>query len=374
MWTFDGEPPLTDDDDVFAFDEFLAEKSVKFIYGHPRHDSRWKLIDHITVLERDLLNNTLYNIGCPFGEFKAGLLACGSRLGDANETMMFKQIGFESVCKYVLLRKIKRLTEATIYFEQIVRRDGIPVDSDVEKRTRTRWTTPLKKLIQFTSTSMMRSMMRNALHEHGVLGECGTFPFHFKDAPWPGSVELQRMRLLCMLELPYTSRVQFVADQIGSDAFLIVPDIIDDMIDTVFASENPRKRKALEEKEHIEKKIREATVVRSHAPVPEDVPAEDTVIVPIPEPRERRNAQPNVQREGAFIGKRVVAQFKNSWEHRTDPLPPTSRKTWRGAIIFIIAVALLRVGMEANFTTDTSDADVPVWVIMTLMTAFCVFL
>jgi len=96
------------------------------------------------------------------------------------------------------------------------------------------------------------------------------------------------------------------------------------------------------------------------------------VIVPIPEPRQRRNAEPNIRIEGRFIGKRVVAQFKNSWEHREEPPQPRTRRTWRNAMFFIIAVGLLRVGMEANFTT-ISSADVLVGILMTVLTGFCVF-
>tara|TARA_B100001063_G_scaffold230931_1_gene244513 strand:- start:2515 stop:3456 length:942 start_codon:yes stop_codon:yes gene_type:complete len=181
------------------------------------------------------------------------------------------------------------------------------------------------------------------------------------------------------LKLPEKEHLAFIKRQVWSnDSPYAIFEVMENMISTIecVKSEPPPKKMKLEitvSRQSLETEPGPVEVVPRPRTESAESESEGTVIVPIPEqPRQRRNAEPNIRIEGGFIGKRVVAQYKNSWEHREEPPQPRTRRTWRNTMIFIIAVALLRVGMEASFPT-VSSADILVGMLMTVLTGFCVF-
>lgn len=365
-----------DDYNWAELDDYFHE-SVKSIKVGTRPRTVFKTM--VTGADRDLLRRTVVNLGFGTGGTGGtsgtsgapdGLLLLGLNLSDDNEMCLFRSMGFDFAVKYIVLRDLivrYKIDLATweSFLPLFCTRKGFRVEETPESKHKF---TGTNEMINMTTTKQLADMAHTTMKGYNLVR--GPKRGEGLDAMgYPGHKLVRSVRMKTLARIPETHRADYVKAQVWSDSPYAIFEVMEDMVCQLEArepklAEPPRKKIKVE-------------AARSYA-APEDATSapEGTVIVPIPEqprqPRQRRNAEPNIRIEGGFVGKRVVAQYKNSWEHREEPPQPRSRRTWRNAMFFIIAVGLLRVGMEANFTT-ISSADVLVGILMTLLTGFCVF-
>jgi len=357
------------DDYWTELDDYLNE-SVRSIKVGTRPRTVFKTM--VTGADRDLLRRTVVNLGFGTGGTGGtsgapdGLLLLGLNLSDDNEMCLFRSMGFDFTVKYLVLRDLivrYKIDLATweSFLPMFCSRKGVNVEETPERKHKF---TGTKGMFTMKTTKQLAGMAHTTMKGYDIVR--GPKRGEGLDAMgYPGHELVRSVRMKTLSRIPEMHRVDYVKSQVWNDSPYAIFEVMEDMICQL----EPREPKLAEPPR---KKIK-VEAIRSYA-APEDATSapEGTVIVPIPEPRQRRNAEPNIRIEGRFIGKRVVAQFKNSWEHREEPPQPRTRRTWRNAMFFIIAVGLLRVGMEANFTT-ISSADVLVGILMTVLTGFCVF-
>ena len=374
-----------DDYNWAQLDDYL-HASVRSIKVGTRPRTVFKTM--VTGADRDLLHRTVVNLGFGTGGTGGtggapdGLLLLGLNLSDDNEMCLFRSMGFDFTVKYLVLRDLivrYKIDLATweSFLPMFCSRKGVNVEETPERKHKF---TGTQGMFTMTTTKQLAGMVHATMKGYNLVR--GPTRGEGLDAMgYPGHELVRSVRMKTLARIPETHRVDYVKAQVWSDSPYAIFEVMEDMICQLEPklAEPPRKKIKVEAVRSYAAP-EEGTVIvpipdqpRSYA-APEDATSapEGTVIVPIPEVRQRRNAEPNIRIEGGFVGKRVVAQYKNSWEHREEPPQPRTRRTWRNAMFFIIAAGLLRVGMEANFTT-ISSADVLVDILMTVLTGFCVF-
>lgn len=369
-------------DEVFpdlAFDDLFAPsvRTIKF----DKH-ARVVFPDMVTAVEKDLLFLTAINLGYMEGKPGTCYLFCKEKtLSDDSELAMLKTMGFDFLSKFFVLRNlIKRydicLATWQSFLPLFVNREGVTI-RDLPKKTHKFSGTHAKFSIH--TTKQLADLAHTNLLKHGLV-KGRKRGGSLSSAAYPGSVAVQQTRMKTFLKIPEKEQLAFIKRQVwGDDSPYAIFETMENMLCTIecVLSEPPPKKIKLEITPCRQSPETEPGPVEV-APRPRTESTEsepEVVVVPhdVPEPVPPGNTGGTDGTVGSkFVGRKVVAQYKESWKDRQQPLNDFKLR-WRRAIIFIAVVMLLRFGFFDNLPRYSSTGDWGVWTIMTCLTSFCVF-